>query len=93
MEARYTALDGMEYELVAVATQQTRYTKGKTGVVKLTQSIHPAMAACRVMRFVSKASAAESFLSRRGSKWRAPEMQGTRFFGQYKTHGVYLLHA
>jgi hypothetical protein len=31
------------------------------------------MAACRLMPFVSKASAAESFLSRCGSKRRAPE--------------------
>src|SRR5882762_9293480 len=31
------------------------------------------MVACRLMRFVSKASAAESFLSQCGSKRRAPE--------------------
>jgi hypothetical protein len=31
------------------------------------------MAACRLLRFASKASAAESFLSRCGSRRRAPE--------------------
>ena len=34
------------------------------------------MAACRLLRFASKASAAESFLSRCGSRRRAPEWRG-----------------
>src|ERR1700730_14257515 len=54
------------------------HSAGRMRLVSVTappkpEGIHPAVAACRSMRFVSKASAAESFLSRCGIKRRAPD--------------------
>ena len=54
------------------------------------------MADCRLMRFASKASAAESFLIPMWLKAESTRMEFTRFPGRCTTggttHGVYLLH-